>query len=171
MCSKTDGRHGNNTMTADHRQLGFLILCLRVAAAGLLVGMFGYAGIVKLMDPVSFYEAILRYRIVEGVAAWWGAHFLASVEVITAMALCLPVVRRGAAGMLGGLLLVFTAVSGSAAARGIELSCGCFGESAPLLLSANSFGELLMRNLFLLVCAGAIFWHDRDQNASYERCN
>ena len=113
---------------------------------------------------MSFYEAILRYRVVEGIAAWWGAHLIASMEVLAAAALCFPVVRRGAAGLLIGSLLVFIAVSGSAAARGIELSCGCFGEKAPLLLSASSFGELLLRNLFVLVCAGATFLHASFQN-------
>lgn len=99
-------------------------------AARVVVGaLFVYAGWLKLTDPVSFAAAVDNYRLISPpytdiVAAW-----LPPLEVLCGASLVLGVFLRPAALVLGLLNLVFMAALVAAAARGLDIDCGCFGRS------------------------------------------
>ena len=95
----------------------------------LLSGTFLYAGVLKILQPRAFQESILDYRVVDvatsALLAWWLPWF----EVLCALSLWWPRFRY--AGLVGTTLMVigFLIILLSARARGLSVSCGCFGAS------------------------------------------
>lgn len=117
-----------------------------------LGGLFVYAGALKLIDPVAFAAAVDNYRLIsppytELVAAW-----LPALEVLCGAALLLGVFLRPATMVLGLLNLVFMAALVAAAARGLDIDCGCFGSgglpTSPLQALARD--AVLMAGLLLV---------------------
>lgn len=116
-------------------------LCARVALGALFV----FSGIGKLATPALFQSAVANYRVlplwavgpVAGLVAW-------SEVVLGAMLLCGLMTRVSAAALLC-LLAVFTVAMASAAVRGIDISCGCFGaDSQSISWLSFSRNALLM---------------------------
>lgn len=127
---------------------------LLLAARAVLAGVLAVAAWPKLADPASFAASIANYRVlpeawVPPVAVW-----LPSLELCVAGALLWPRYARGAALLALGMLAVFTVAMGQAMARGIDLSCGCFGGAAQ---SPVGWGNIA-RNLGLMVLALAALW-------------
>jgi len=94
----------------------------------LLAGVFGYAGVMKLVHAVDFTHVIARFDLLPEVLVNSVAITLPAIEILLAVTLLLiPALRRPA--LLGILIacVVFAAVLGSAIARGIPVACGCFG--------------------------------------------
>jgi hypothetical protein len=89
--------------------------------------VFAFAGIAKLRDPAAFASTIDHYHLLP----WWGAAALALylpwLEILCAAALFTKRLRLGSLGVLFALMLIFLAALLSAAARGLDISCGCFG--------------------------------------------
>ncbi len=92
-----------------------------------LGGVFVYAGAVKALDPAAFHSAAESYRLLPYHAAVATALYLPWLEIFCGLALWSGRAYRGALG----LLLVLTAVFGIALAvswaRGLDVTCGCFG--------------------------------------------
>lgn len=101
------------------------------AARILLGGIFLYASVTKVPDMAAFAESVANYRIVPPALVPAVAAAVVGVEIAAGVALVLNVWARAAALVLSALLAVFTAGLASALARGIDLSCGCFGGNAP----------------------------------------
>lgn len=89
--------------------------------------LFLWSGIAKIKDPISFAESIRNYRIVGDPIAPALAHFLPWLEVFASFAVMWERMRRGAAMLLTGMLVVFTLGILSAWMRGLDITCGCFG--------------------------------------------
>jgi hypothetical protein len=93
--------------------------------------MFIAAGALKFRDPTSFALEIHNYQLFPDLAPWLAAT-LPSVELVLGLALIAaprPWLRAGAlASTL--ILLVFTVAVGAAVARGVNITCGCFGEGS-----------------------------------------
>lgn len=123
---------------------------LHWACLGLLSGAFLYAGTLKILQPRTFQESILDYQVVglatAALLAWWLPWF----EVVCALSLWWPRLRR--AGLAGTTLLVvgFLALLLTAAARGLAITCGCFGASGHDLGAAIAIDGVL-----LTACLGA----------------
>ena len=113
-----------------------------------LAGVFVRAALPKLIDPYSFATDIFAYRVVPPMWAAIGAIVMASVEIVAAAALVTGIFWRGGAITLGGMLVVFIAMIFQAILRGIDIHCGCFGESS----HAVSF-SLIAQDFGLLLCA------------------
>lgn len=120
-------------------------ICLVVLSATFL-----YAGALKILQPRAFQESILDYQVV-GVAtaallAWWLPWF----EVLCALSLWWP--RFRCSGLAGTTLMVigFLIILVSAVARGLSISCGCFGASGHDLWVAIAIDAAL-----LAACVGA----------------
>lgn len=116
----------------------------------LLGGLFIYASIHKLQDPVSFSRIIYGYKILPS----WGINALAialpGVELAAGALLIVGLFRRGAALAVALCLLVFICALAFNLARGLDFDCGCFsfaksGRGAAL--------DLLLRDLVLLALA------------------
>lgn len=122
--------------------------CLLLLIARLvLVWVFIRAGLPKVQDPVAFAASIDGYRVISGSLSMWVALFLPWLEIIISVGVLTPWLRRGSATIMALLLGLFIALHGSAWARGLDIECGCFGEST----SSPDYHWLILRNLGLLL--------------------
>lgn len=91
--------------------------------------VFIYAGVVKIINPSSFAEAIDNYRILPYFLVTLTAATLPWIELICGLLLIFGKWIRGSSLILILLNLVFLFAIGSALARGLDISCGCFSET------------------------------------------
>jgi uncharacterized membrane protein YphA (DoxX/SURF4 family) len=118
-----------------------------------LGALFMVAGVAKLVDPTQFATEIANYRLLPQLAPWL-AVVLPATEIVAGVVLAVAPLawRRGAALLVGGLLVAFTVAVSGALLRGIDIDCGCFGSgSGPITWLT------LARNLALLAAAAALF--------------
>ena len=134
-----------NGLTARHAWLD--LACRAIVAAVLLV-----AGVPKLMDPVSFAEAIDNYRILPRTLVAPLALLVPPVEIVTALALLTGIAKRGAALISLILLGVFAVAIAQAVIRGIDIDCGCFGAAE----NAQASWWGVTRNAGLMVCCAIV---------------
>lgn len=119
-----------------------------VAAARLFLGgIFVYASIHKLQDPVSFSRIVYGYRILPAPAINLTAIVLPGLELVSGALLAVGLLRRGAALAIALSLAVFIAAIGFNLARGLDFDCGCFSfaHSKP-----GAAVDLLIRDMGLL---------------------
>lgn len=128
---------------ARDRLLPWLSLLCRVGVGGVFI----YASIDKLAHPGAFATAISHYRLVPWSLLHASAMLLPMVEAVVGLALVLGWMRRGAAAICAFLLVVFLAAIGSALARGLDISCGCFHTDGGHAVGVG----LLWRDLLLLL--------------------
>ena len=122
-----------------------------------LAGVFLAAAAPKLADPAAFATAIANYQAFPDALVNLIATIVPALELVGALAL-LTAWRRGGALLLGGLLLGFTVLLAVSLARGLDLSCGCFGAA----VQAEPVSALhLLRNVGLLALAGLVLWQPR----------
>lgn len=126
-------------------------------AHGIVAALFALSGALKLGDPARFATDIGHYRLVSVPVAAAMAVYLPWLEIVLAVALLTPRWRCPARGVAALLLLVFSAALASAAWRGIDLRCGCFGEA-----SATGVAGALARNAVLLALLGIGWWLTRE---------
>ena len=94
----------------------------------IIVGaLFVYAGALKVWDPVRFAGDIQNYHVLPWAVNLPLAFYLPWLEIFCGLALIFRRWYSGALALLLGLLLVFIGASIAAKARGIDISCGCFG--------------------------------------------
>lgn len=118
-----------------------------------MAAVFVYAGAVKLADPLTFVSDIEAYRLVAGWPAWAAAVYLPWLEIVVGLGLLWPRASRASAGVIAGLMVVFTAALVSAWWRGLDLRCGCFGDA----MAGWGYGRLLVRDVVLLGMAVVVF--------------
>lgn len=116
-------------------------------------GLFVYAGALKVWDPVGFAGDIQNYHVFPWVVNLPLAFYLPWLEIICGLALVFRRFYSGALAVLLGLLLVFSAASIGAKARGIDISCGCFGHVSDQL----SFAWHMVLD-FAILAALAVLW-------------
>lgn len=140
---------------------GFFILAVRL----ILAGLFVYAGVVKMLRPDLFFADILSYQLLPVWAALVVAYLLAPLEVLVGLGL-LWKPTRGAAVLLGvAMMTVFIVAIMSAWARGLDISCGCFGGNSEAAASYPwlIFRDLLFITAFLMVALPAHVSVKREQ--------
>lgn len=93
----------------------------------ILAVVFVVAAVPKLIDPGSFANDLLNYRLLPENLVGLFALFVPALELAIAAALLWPRYQRGAALLSLVLLVGFAAAMAQARIRGIDLSCGCFG--------------------------------------------
>src|SRR5688500_5040392 len=93
-------------------------------------GVFCYAGVVKAIDPARFAQDIDVYQILPYRGAVALALYLPYLEILCGVGVITGWLRRGATAMLATLVALFIAAAASAWARGLDVSCGCFGQDA-----------------------------------------
>ena len=93
----------------------------------ILAVIFVVAAVPKLIDPGSFANDLLNYRLLPENLVGLVALFVPALELVIAAALLWPRYQRGAALVSLVLLVGFAAAMAQARIRGIDLSCGCFG--------------------------------------------
>jgi uncharacterized membrane protein YphA (DoxX/SURF4 family) len=126
-----------------------LYWALRIGVGALFV----LTGVLKLQDPTAFATEIHNYQLFPMLAPIMAAT-LPAIEVVLGLALVAGPRdwARGSALATGGLMLVFTVAVTSVVARGINISCGCFGAgSGPVTMLT------VLRDVALVAACGAIY--------------
>jgi len=130
--------------------------------AGLVIGgLFIYAGAIKALDPVQFASDIDNYKILPWPISVGLAFFLPWLEILCGLALVVRLLYRGALLIFTSLILVFTLATIAAKARGLDITCGCFGHAS----QHWSFPAHLATNVSILVALLALWF----QNAANRR--
>lgn len=120
-----------------------IVLLSRLPVAAIVL----YAGAAKAIHPGQLMVDIQRYQLVSDRLAWLGAGYLPYLEILSGVALLIPRTEQTARFILVGLLLVFVGALISAWARGLNITCGCFGGG---LAEKPNYPWWLMRDLGLL---------------------
>jgi putative oxidoreductase len=111
-----------------------------------LSAVFLWAGTSKAPDPSAFALAIERYRLLPWPICAALALYLPWLEILAALGLWRRSTRVGACLILFGLSVLFFGALASAFIRGLDISCGCFGESheTPLAWALARTGLLVL---------------------------
>ncbi|MES2572381.1 MAG: MauE/DoxX family redox-associated membrane protein [Verrucomicrobiota bacterium] len=95
----------------------------------LLAGVFIYAGVIKAIDPAQFAADVDHFRLLPYAMSCAVGVYLPWLEIFAGVALLFSKWRAGAALLLAAMLVVFLIALGSAWARGLDITCGCFGHA------------------------------------------
>jgi putative oxidoreductase len=116
-------------------------------------GIFVYAGVVKVLDPVQFANDIDNYKTLPWFVSVRLAVYLPWLEIFCGLALIFRFLYRGGLLILTALILVFIGATIAAKARGLDITCGCFGHA-----SKNwNFTSHLLLDLLILAAALVLF--------------
>lgn len=121
----------------------YLVWAARLCVAGLFV----YAGLLKVVNPSAFLADIENYRLLPYGVAVATALYLPFVEITAGIGMLVAPLRREAVLLLGSMLIVFIVAIASAWARGLDITCGCFGGSQD---EPASYTWLIFRDLLIL---------------------
>lgn len=117
-----------------------------------LAAIFLYAGLVKLFDPAALALSIVRFQLVPLALVHSIALALPPLELICGCALLVGRWKRQAAFGISAMCTAFLIALISAAFRGLEVDCTCFGSATSVPL-----WQLIARDVMLLAAAGAIY--------------
>lgn len=121
-----------------------MLLLVRLVLAGTFIA----AGALKLPDPWSFATEIHNYQLTPWPVSVLSAFYLPWLEILAGLALLTMRWQSGALLALGVMTIVFTAALSLAWARGLDISCGCFGKNSSG--GPANYPLLLLRDLALL---------------------
>lgn len=93
-------------------------------------GVFIYAGAIKALDPVRFGLDIDNYKSLPWFISVRLAFYLPWLEIFCGLALIFRFLYRGGLSILTALILVFIGATIAAKARGLDITCGCFGHAS-----------------------------------------
>ena len=93
----------------------------------LIAAVFIYAGVLKVLDPVQFAIDIDNYKILPWPIVVAFAFYLPWLEIFCGLSLVARKFYGGGLSILTALAGVFIVASIFAKARGIDITCGCFG--------------------------------------------
>jgi putative oxidoreductase len=93
-------------------------------------GVFVYAGVLKVLDPVQFGIDIDNYKTLPWFVSVRLAFYLPWLEILCGLALVFRFLYLGGLSILTALTLVFIGATVAAKARGLDITCGCFGHAS-----------------------------------------
>src|SRR5438132_9012922 len=93
----------------------------------IVAAVFIYAGAIKALDPIRFAGDIDNYKLLPWPIGVRLAFYLPWLEILCGLALITRRLYLGGLSILTALISVFILASVVAKARGIDISCGCFG--------------------------------------------
>ncbi len=93
-------------------------------------GIFLYAGAIKMLEPVRFANDIDNYKILPWTISVGLAFYLPWLEIFCGLALILRRLYLGGLSILTALTSVFLVATIAAKARGLDITCGCFGHAS-----------------------------------------
>lgn len=120
--------------------------------------LFLTAGLAKLRQPDEFAAAVERYELLPSFAVLPAARLIPLAEVAASLLLVVGVLPVVTTGLLGLLLLAFSAAMAINLLRGRRIDCGCYGAAQMIPIS----WRLVLRNCLLTAAAGgaAMFMPD-----------
>ena len=130
-------------------------------------GIFIYAGVVKVLDPVQFGIDIDNYKMLPWFVSVRLAFYLPWLEILCGLALIFGFLYRGGLSILTLLVLVFIGATIVAKARGLDITCGCFGHAS----QHWSFPQHMAIDLAIFVALGALLWIELIRGAHHDQKN
>lgn len=127
----------------------FSFRLIRLLLRIVLGGVFLYAALPKVADPIDFFRAIQNYHLLPMTLSRVLALCLPWIELCVGLALLCGLNVRGSALVAAALLVTFIGAISSAVIRGLDIQCGCFGAHS------SSVGLRSLLEDFLLVLAAA----------------
>lgn len=132
-------------------------------ARWLLGGVLIAAGAIKMVDLESSVAAVRSYQLLPEqlvVAAGWGLPF---VSIVLGLFLLAGAFTRVAAIAGAVFMIVFLIAVASAAARGLDVECGCFGGGGEVAPGQARYGIEALGAAGLLLCAGWLMVRPRSR--------
>ncbi|MFL6106922.1 MAG: DoxX family protein [Marmoricola sp.] len=137
-----------------HRWIGLL--------ARLVVGgVWLWAGVLKVGDPASSVSAVRAYQLLPYDLAETVGRVLPVLEVVLGAAVLLGLVTRVSGAVSVLLQLAFIIGISSVWARGISISCGCFGDGGADPNAISSYPLEIARDVALLLASAYLVWRPR----------
>jgi len=127
-------------------------------------GVFIWAGILKIIDPLGFAQDIKNFRIISQDMSFFIALVLPWIEVLSGVFLISGIYRRSSALLLSILLLGFMALVTITMIRGIDTECGCFGS-----LSHKANFWLIIQDSLLCLLSLSSFFSKSDTIALFQK--
>src|SRR5437764_14185454 len=93
-------------------------------------GIFVYAGLLKILDPVQFGLDIDNYISLPWFISVRLAFYLPWLEIFCCLAVVFRFLYRGGLSILIALIAVFIGATVAAKVRGLDITCGCFGHAS-----------------------------------------
>jgi putative oxidoreductase len=118
-----------------------------------LGGIFVYAGLAKVVDPIRFASSLLGYQIIPVSLVRPLVIAMPWVEIGLGGLLIIGKYPRIVSGFLVGLLSLFTLLIMYAMSQGWIIDCGCFGSPRP----AN--GQKVLENIVMLLIALRFYFY------------
>jgi uncharacterized membrane protein YphA (DoxX/SURF4 family) len=127
----------------------YILIAFRLVVGG----MFIWAGVSKIIDPLGFAQNIANYRVFSEGISFFLALVLPWIEVICGVFLILGIFRFASALLLSGFLVVFLVLITATLIRGIDIDCGCFGS----LSGKVDYKLILTDSILLFFCLNIYF--------------
>lgn len=123
-----------------------------------LAVVWGWAALAKIGDPRRFVQVVRAY---DATPEWLSkaiGYGLPTLELVLAILLLIGLITRYAAIVSAALLVVFLVGIVQAAARGLEIQCGCFGGGGGPSTSTSYTLDILRDLALLALSAYLIRW-------------
>lgn len=127
----------------------WLLLVFRLIVGGVFI----WAGVEKIADPLGFAQTIKNYRAFPHQLILAVAIALPWVELLSGAGLIAGILKKSSALLTSLLLAGFIVLVGSAILRGIDTACGCFGG-----LSRKADLSLMIADAVLLFMAASVLF-------------
>lgn len=106
--------------------------------------LFILAAIEKIAQPEEFAKAITNYRLLPNATVNVFAIVLPWVELLAGLSIFVGLLTRGSSIIITFLLGVFILAIAISLARGLDISCGCFGTADARKVGWITLGEDLL---------------------------
>jgi putative oxidoreductase len=137
---------------------------LQVLARMALGGIFIYASLDKIAQPMQFTRVIESYKILPLSLLTLPALILPWVELFAGICLVSGLCVRSAAMVLSALLVFFILALGVNVIRGItRISCGCFSNS---IGDSENIYVLIVRDLLIMIPGLLIVFFSQEKKDS-----
>ena len=125
-------------------------------------GIFIYAGVIKMLNPVQFANDIDNYKTLPWFFSVRLAFYLPWLEIFCGLAVIFRFLYRGGLSILMALIALFIAATIAARARGLDITCGCFGHAS----QHWSFPQHMAVDIAIFVALIALWCSSRAQARS-----
>ncbi len=115
-------------------------------------GVFIWAGLLKILDPLEFAQNIANYRVFSPALSLLAAIVLPWLEILCGVLVIFGIFRSASSLLLSGLLAAFLVLIMVTIFRGLDVDCGCFGS-----LGRHVDYSLLLTDIVLLYLTLNIF--------------
>ena len=130
----------------------------------ILSGTFIFAALPKIQNTASFSESIANIQFMSNTYSAWIAVILPWLELVCAMGLLIPCIKRSCAAILSSLLTVFLGLHIIILASGQIIDCGCFG---PLIDRSDHPSVAIIQAACLLLVSYLILYSDWNLGSNY----